>query len=110
MSTKALIYIHGKGGSADEADHYKTLLPDYHVVGFDYRGTTPWETKDEFLSFFRQAAQSHTSIGLIANSIGAYFAMNALSTEKIEQAFFIFAHSSYGRTYQPYDGGSTRYA
>ncbi|MEI3089815.1 MAG: hypothetical protein V8T01_07620 [Oscillospiraceae bacterium] len=33
-----VIYIHGKGGSAQEAEHYKTLFPkDHAVIGFDYR-------------------------------------------------------------------------
>ena len=89
MSTKALLYIHGKGGNAQEANHYKALLPDYHVVGLDYRATTPWETKGEFLQFYHQLAQQHPSVTLIANSIGAYFAMNALKEKKIERAFFI---------------------
>ncbi|MBO4675527.1 MAG: alpha/beta hydrolase [Elusimicrobiaceae bacterium] len=89
MSTESWVYIHGKGGSADEADHYKTLLPGCRVVGLDYRGTTPWETKDEFLQFFRSLAKQYASVSIIANSIGAYFAMNALADEKIERAFFI---------------------
>ena len=86
---KALLYIHGKGGSANEANHYKELLPDYHVVGLNYRTATPWETKDEFLQFYRPLAQQYESISIIANSIGAYFTMNALSAQKIERAFFI---------------------
>jgi len=86
---KALLYIHGKGGSANEANHYKALLPNYHVIGLDYHATTPWETKDEFRSFYRQLAKQYTHITVIANSIGAYFTMNALSAEKLEQVFFI---------------------
>lgn len=89
MSAESWVYIHGKGGSADEADHYKTLLPSCHVIGLDYRGTTPWETKDEFLQFFRHLVQQHENVSVIANSIGAYFAMNALADEKIKRAFFI---------------------
>lgn len=27
----AIIYIHGKGGSAVESEHYKTLFPDCEV-------------------------------------------------------------------------------
>ncbi|WP_428075721.1 alpha/beta hydrolase [Candidatus Avelusimicrobium luingense] len=86
---KALLYIHGKGGNADEAAYYKSLLPNYHVVGLDYHATTPWETKDELLSYYHSLARKYASISMIANSIGAYFAMNALGAEKIEQAFFI---------------------
>ncbi len=86
---RAFLYIHGKGGSADEAHHYRTLLPNDQVAGLDYHATTPWETKNEFLSCYRQLAKQYTHISVIANSIGAYFTMDALSAEKIERAFFI---------------------
>lgn len=33
---KSVIYIHGKGGNAEEAEHYKPLFKDYDVIGFDY--------------------------------------------------------------------------
>ena len=32
-----VIYVHGKGGNADEALHYKSLFPDADVRGFDYK-------------------------------------------------------------------------
>lgn len=47
-----MIYVHGKGGSAKETEHYKMLFPDYEVIGFDYRSKTPWDAKEEFRSFF----------------------------------------------------------
>ena len=31
----AIIYIHGKGGSAAECEHYKPLFPEYDVFGLD---------------------------------------------------------------------------
>ena len=31
-----VVYVHGKGGSAQEAEHYKALFPDCEVIGFDY--------------------------------------------------------------------------
>ena len=39
-----VLYIHGKGGSAAECEHYKPLLPNCEVFGLDYRTFTPWET------------------------------------------------------------------
>lgn len=36
-----IIYIHGMGGNADEAEHYKHLFPDGDVTGFDYSSQTP---------------------------------------------------------------------
>ena len=36
-----MIYVHGKGGSAAEAEHYKALFPDSTVIGFAYRAQMP---------------------------------------------------------------------
>ncbi len=33
---KLIVYIHGKGGSAEEAEHYKALFKNCDVIGFDY--------------------------------------------------------------------------
>lgn len=33
---KAVFYIHGKGGSAAECEHYKPLFPNHDVIGLDY--------------------------------------------------------------------------
>ncbi len=38
---EAVVYVHGKGGSADEAVHYKPLFPHCDVIGFDYHSETP---------------------------------------------------------------------
>ena len=32
-----VIYVHGKGGEAEEAEHYKPLFPKSDVIGFDYK-------------------------------------------------------------------------
>lgn len=89
MKDNVVIYIHGKGGNADEAGHYQTLFPDYDVVGFDYRAETPWDAKDEFTEYFDKISKNYHSVILIANSIGAFFAMNADMGENVEKAFFI---------------------
>ena len=86
---KAVIYIHGKGGSAAEAVHYKNLLKDCDVFGLEYKASTPWEASEEFPEKFKEIADKYDSVMLIANSIGAFFAMNALSDKKIEKAFFV---------------------
>ena len=36
-----IIYVHGKGGSAGEAERYRALFPNSEVSGFDYRSQTP---------------------------------------------------------------------
>ena len=86
---KLVIYIHGKGGNADEAYHYKPLFPDYNVIGFDYKSETPWVAKQEFSAYFDSVAANYDEVVLIANSIGAFFSMNALGEKRIKQAHFI---------------------
>ncbi len=86
---RAIIYIHGKGGSAEEASHYKTLFENSDVIGFDYTAQAPWEAKEEFPTFFDSICQKYESVIIIANSIGAFFAMNSLYDQRIEKAFFI---------------------
>ena len=86
---KGLIYIHGKGGNAKEAEHYKILFTEYDVSGLDYEAKTPWEAQEEFRRFFDLFRTEHDDISIVANSIGAFFAMNALSDRKIEKAYFI---------------------
>lgn len=102
MNSTLVIYIHGKGGNASEAEHYKKLFADCDVVGFDYKSETPWDFKDEFLNWAEEKFGDYKNVVLVANSIGAYFSMNAISqidaetsgtkneiTEKISRAFFI---------------------
>ena len=86
---KCVVYIHGKDGSAAEAEHYKTLFAGCDVVGFDYQAQTPWEAKAEFMNFFAELAAKYEQISVVANSIGAFFAMHALSDFKFFRAYFI---------------------
>ena len=46
-----IIYVHGKGGNADEAEHYKQLFTASDVIGFDYHSQNPWDAKEEFSKF-----------------------------------------------------------
>lgn len=84
-----VIYVHGKGGSAAEAEHYKPLFPDSEVIGFDYHAQTPWEAKAEFLPYFTDQRKHCDRITLVANSIGAFFAMSALDATLIDRAYLI---------------------
>lgn len=86
---KLVIYVHGKGGNADEAEHYKSLFPKSDVIGFDYKSQNPWEAKKEFPAFFDAISRKYDSVVLIANSIGAFFSMVSLSDKKISKTFFI---------------------
>lgn len=86
---KIAVYIHGKDGNVNEAEHYKPLFPQYDVKGFDYKAQTPWEAKKEFPSAIRSLCKEYESVTLIANSIGAYFALHSLAGQRIEKAFLI---------------------
>ncbi len=86
---KLVLYIHGKGGNAAEAEHYKPLFPNCDVVGLEYTSQFPWEALNEFPTLFNELCPSYDSVDLIANSIGAFFAMHALSGKQIEKAHFI---------------------
>ncbi|MDO5046350.1 alpha/beta hydrolase [Campylobacter sp.] len=86
----AVIYIHGKGGSAEEAKYYKKFFGDeYEVMGFKYKSKFPWEAKAEFPKFFDFISSQYSKIYLIANSIGAYYSMLSLADKSIEKAMFI---------------------
>ena len=86
----AVIYVHGKGGSTDEANHYKKLFNgDYEVIGFDYKAELPWQAKEEFQNYFDFIAPKYSEILLIANSIGAYFSLVSLSEKPITKALLI---------------------
>ena len=79
---KLVLYIHGKGGSAAEAEHYKPLFPNCDVVGLEYTSQFPWEALNEFPTLFDELCPGYDSVDLIANSIGAFFAMHALSANR----------------------------
>ena len=86
----AVVYIHGKGGSADEALYYKKFFnDDYDVLGFDYKSELPWQAGEEFQNYFDSFIPNYNEILLIANSIGAYFSMLSLSEKPIKKALFV---------------------
>ena len=86
---KAVLYIHGKGGSAAESEHYKALFPECEVIGLDYQTFTPWETGAEIRAAVEALKAEDKRVILIANSIGAYFSMNAGIDAMIESAWFV---------------------
>ena len=86
----AVIYIHGQGGKAEEANRYKKFLGDeYDVIGFDYKSKFPWEAKEEFPKCFNSITHRYSDVFLIANSIGAYYSMLSLADSPIKKAMFI---------------------
>ena len=86
---KTVLYIHGKGGNASESTHYERLFPDCKVIGLDYNSYFLWETGKEIHEAVTSLITEAESIILIANSIGAFFSMNANLNSLIEKAYFI---------------------
>ena len=89
MKTSTVIYVHGMGGSADEAERFVPLFPECEVVGFDYKSETPWDAAREFGAAFAEYREKYERVYLIANSIGAFYSMNALSRSDVSKAWFI---------------------
>ena len=86
----AVIYVHGKGGNVEEANHYKQFFDDdFEIIGFDYKSLKPWDAKIEFVNYFNSIISKYNKIYLIANSIGAYFSLISLADMPIEKAMLI---------------------
>lgn len=88
-NNKAVLYVHGKGGNASEAEFYEAIFPERDVVGFDYKAETPWESIGEFQPEIKKLLSEYDSVILMANSIGAYFSLLSLADMPIEKAYFI---------------------
>ena len=84
-----VIYIHGKYGTAEEAEHYKKIFNEADIIGFKYTSEYPWDFQKEFSNFIENIYAKYKKISIIANSIGAYFTMLSLTNKNIEKAFFI---------------------
>lgn len=89
MNNKAVLYVHGKGGNASEAEFYEAIFPERDVVGFDYKAETPWESIGEFQPEIKKLLSEYDSVILVANSIGTYFSLLSLADMPIEKAYFI---------------------
>ena len=89
MKKTLVIYIHGKGGTIEEASYYQSVFRESDVIGLDYKSRKPWEAKREFPRLYDRYSNSYRSTVLIANSIGAYLAMHALAEKNISQALLI---------------------
>jgi len=90
IKDKAIVlFVHGKGGSADEAEGYRKYFEGMEIYGFDYAASNPWEAKDEFAKKVSELREDYERIILVAASIGAYFSLSAGIDKYIEKAYFI---------------------
>ena len=86
---KVILYIHGKGGSHLEAEQYKKNCSGFDMIGIDYNDYLPWIVQNQIQATYENAHKRYDHIYVIANSIGAYFAMHTLQACDIEKALFI---------------------
>lgn len=86
---KAILYIHGKGGNHLEAERYKKNCLGFDMIGVDYNDYLPWIVQHQIQSAYEKAHDKYDYICVIANSIGAYFAMHTLQACDIKKALFI---------------------
>lgn len=86
---KAILYIHGKGGSYIEAEQYGKNCRGFDIIGVDYEVDYPWVVENKIIAAYTDIAKEYDSVYVLANSIGAYFAMHVLQNSKIERALFI---------------------
>ena len=89
QGTDKILYIHGAGGSAAEAEHFRPLFPGHDVAGLAYSGSTPWEAGQQLHEAVTKLVAGCGRAILIANSSGAFFAMHAEIEAYVARAFFI---------------------
>ena len=89
MQNTVIWYIHGKGGSAEEANRLRPLFDSCAVQGLSYPGDAPWEAVPCIRARYQALRGQYGAVVLIANSIGAYFAMLALESSPPEKTFLI---------------------
>ena len=92
---KVILYIHGKNGSYMEVEQYKKNCMGFDMVGIDYQDDVPWVVQDQIRAAYDKACERYNHIYIIANSIGAYFAMHALQDTLISRQtvdMFVSSH------------------
>lgn len=87
---KVILYIHGKDGNSQEVKHYLDDDLDFDIIGIDYHYDVLWKVEPQIMKVYQDIVKRYDDIIILANSIGAYFAMHALqNSNHIAKAFFI---------------------
>ena len=85
---KVILYVHGKGGCSQEVENYN--LHGFDVIGVDYDNSyLPYIIRPQILKAYNMIREKYESVYILANSIGAYFAMLSLNECEIVKALFI---------------------
>lgn len=72
-----------------EAEQYRKNCPGFEIIGVDYDDYFPWIVQNQIRQAYIETRKKYDCIYIIANSIGAYFAMHTLQNCEIEKALFI---------------------
>lgn len=59
------------------------------MIGIDYNEYLPWIVEKQIKSVYEKVEKNYDEIYILANSIGAYFAMHTLQNRNIKKALFI---------------------
>ena len=100
-SSKAYLYVHGKGGDKEEAELFASIvcqrgwqvvsidLPEHGERKLELNSFDPWHCTKELTSVLSYIKSRWTHIALYANSIGAYFSMLSFAQEKFANCLFV---------------------
>lgn len=98
---KGYLFVHGQGGKKEEAAAFAEIAVPlgFQVAGIDLPGHgerkenisefVPWTVVPELKAALSYLKERWSEVSLRANSIGAYFSMQAFVNEKIEKALFV---------------------
>lgn len=86
---KAIMYVHGKGGSHSESVEFEKSCIGFHIVGVDYNDYFPWIVQSQIQNTYNDLKTKYDEIYILANRIGAYFSMHTLQNSDIKKALFI---------------------
>lgn len=87
----AILYVHGKGGSHEEAEWYAEIFKNYRVIGIEYDEYLPWKVRYELVKAYDFMSEEYDDIYVIGNSIGAYFAMDSFRTTRYVEHMFLIS-------------------
>jgi pimeloyl-ACP methyl ester carboxylesterase len=87
MSEEKVFYIHGRGGRPEDAGRFASAFPGMSVTGIRYRENGPREAAEDIAAALQDVPEG--SAVLVAESIGAYFAMLSGAGKKLCSAFFV---------------------
>ncbi len=62
---RAIIYVHGKGGTAAETEHYKKFFPTHEVVGVDYTSELPWIASVQVGEVYDRLKETHDKTAIM---------------------------------------------